>query len=49
MHFVDLEKALDRVPKNVMEWTMRKKGTPVLVRLIMSLHEEAKTRVGVHL
>ena len=27
MCFVDLEKALDRVPRKVLEWAMRKKGT----------------------
>ena len=37
MRFVDIEKALDRVPRKVLEWTMRKKGTPeVLVGSVMS-------------
>ena len=50
MCFVDLEKAFDRVPKKVSEWTMRKKGIPdVLVRAVMSLYEGAKTRVRVGL
>ena len=26
MYFVDLEKDLDRVPRKVLEWAMRKKG-----------------------
>ena len=46
MCFVDLEKAFDREPRKVLEWAMRKKGIPqVLVRLVMSLYEGAKTRV----
>ena len=28
MSFVDLEKALDKVPRNVLEWAMRKKEIP---------------------
>ena len=45
---MDLEKGFDRVPMNVLEWAMRKKGTPdVLVRSIMNLYEGAKTRVRV--
>ena len=46
--FVDLEKAFGRVPRKVLEWAMRMKGIPeVLVRLVMSLYEGAKTRVRV--
>ena len=45
---MDLEKAFDRVPKKVLEWTLRKKGiTDVLVRPVMSLYEAAKTMVRV--
>ena len=41
--FVDLDKALDRVPRKV---TMMKKGIPEdLARSVMSLHEGVKTRV----
>ena len=48
MCFVDLEKAFDRVPREVLEWAMRKKGIPeVLVKSEMSLYEGAKTRVRV--
>ena len=37
MCFVDTEKAVDRVPRKVMEWAMRKKGLPeVIVRAVMS-------------
>ena len=40
MCFVDLEKALDRILKKVLEWKMRKKEIPeVLLRSVMSLHE----------
>ena len=46
MHFVDLEKAFDRVPKKVLEWAMRKKEIPeVLVRSVMSQYKGAKTKV----
>ena len=48
MCFVDLEKALNRVPRKLLEWAMRKKGIPqVLVRSVMSLYDGAKTRVRV--
>ena len=48
MCFMDLEKAFDRVPRILLEWAMMKKGLPeVLARLVMSLCEEAKRRVGV--
>ena len=48
MCFVDLENTFVRVPRNVLEWAMRKKGIPeVLVRPVMSLYEGAKTRVRV--
>ena len=44
--FVDLEKAFDRVLRNVMDWAMRKKGIPdVLIRTLMSLYEGAKVRL----
>ena len=46
MRFVDVEKALDRVPRKVLEWAMGKKFISyVLVRSVMSLYEGAKTRV----
>ena len=48
MCFVDMEKAFDRVPKKVMEWAMRKKGlSEVMVRVVMSLYDGAKTKVRV--
>ena len=41
---VDIEKALDRMPKKVMEWAMREKGLPeVIVRAV--IHHGAKTKV----
>ena len=48
MLFEDLEKAFDRLPRKVMEWAMKKKGTPeALVRAVMSLYKGAKTKVEV--
>ena len=50
MCFGDLEKAFDRVLRRVMERAMRKKGLPeILVKAVMSLHEEAETKVRVGL
>ena len=50
MCFVDLEKAFDRVPRSVIEWALRKRLVPeVLVRAVMKLYEDAKTRVRVGL
>ena len=41
---MDLEKAFDIVPRNVLEWGMRKKAMPeVLCRSVISLYEGAKT------
>ena len=46
--FVDLEKAFDRVPRKVVEWSLRVKGVPeVIVKAVMSLYEGATTRVRV--
>ena len=46
--FVDIEKAIDRVPRKLMEWAMRKKGlSQVIVRAVMSLNHGAKTKVRV--
>ena len=48
MCFVDLEKAVDRVPRKVLEYAMRKKViAQVLIRSVMSLYEGAKTRFRV--
>ena len=46
MCFVDMEKAFDRVPRKVMEWTMRKRVlSEVIVRAVISRNDGAKTRV----
>ena len=46
--FVDLEKALDRFSRKVLEWALRKKGIPdVLVRSVMNVHEGSKTSARV--
>ena len=48
MSFVDVGIDFGRVPRNVLEWAIRKKGVPVvLVRSVMSLHEGVRMRVGV--
>ena len=48
MCFVDIEKAVDRVPRKMMEWEMRKKGLPEVIKgVVMSLYHGAKTKVGV--
>ena len=45
---MDLEKAVDRVSRKVLEWALRKKGIPyVLARSVMSLYWGANTRVNV--
>ena len=48
MCFVDMEKASDRVPRNMIKWAMRKKGLlELMVRAVISLCDGAKTRVRV--
>ena len=49
---LDLEEAIDRVPRKVVEWAMRKKDIPEsLVISVTSLYKGAKTKVkvGTHL
>jgi len=42
--FVDLEKAFDRVPREVIRWAMRKLGVEEwLVSAVMSMYTGAKT------
>ena len=46
--FVDLEKAFDRVPREVLWWSMRKLGVEEwVVRLVQSLYGNPKSRVRV--
>ena len=44
--FVDLEKAFDRVPREVIRFALRRKGVPkYLVNWVMSLYKGCKTAV----
>jgi len=44
--FVDLEKAFDRVPREVISWAMCKRGVEEwLVSAVMSMYSSAKTVV----
>ena len=46
--FVDLEKAFDRVPRDVIWWAMRKLGIDDwLVRLVQSMYKDVRSRVRV--
>ena len=48
MAFVDLEKAFDRVPRNVIWWAMRKLGIEEwLVKVVQSMYENVSSRVRV--
>ena len=48
MAFVDLEKAFDRVPRDVIWWSMRKLGIEEwLVRLVQSMYKDVRSRVRV--
>ena len=48
MAFVDLEKAFDRVPRNVIWWAMRKLGIDEwLVRLVQSMYTDVRSRIRV--
>ena len=48
MAFVDLEKAFDRVPRDVIWWAMRKLGIDEwLVRLVQSMYKDLRSRVRV--
>ena len=44
--FVDLEKAFDRVPRKVIEWSLRRQKVPErLVATVMSLYVESRSKV----
>ena len=46
MVFVDLEKAFDRVPRDLIWWSMRKKGIPEqYVAIIQDMYKDTQTRV----
>ena len=48
MAFIDLEKAFDRVPRDVIWWVMRKLGIDEwLVRLVQSMYKDVRSRVRV--
>ena len=48
MAFIDLEKAFDRVPRDVIWWAMRKLGIDKwLVRLVQSMYKDVRSRVRV--
>ena len=47
--FIELEKAFDRVPREVVWWAMRKLGVEEwLVRVVKSLYENARSQVRVN-
>ena len=44
--FVDLEKAFDRVPRDVVRWALRQLGVEEwLVQTVMAMYEKARTTV----
>ena len=48
MGFVDLEKTFDRVPRNVVDWALRKKGVlEVMIKAFMSLYKRVTTKIMV--
>ena len=48
MAFIDLEKAFERVPRDVIWWAMRKLGIDEwLVRLVQSMYKDVRSRVRV--
>ena len=43
---MDLEKAFDRVPREVIAWALRKKGIPEgMVQAVMALYVDSKSKV----
>ena len=46
MVFVEVEKAFDRVPRDLIWWALRNKNTPeAYVTIIEDMHKATKTRV----
>ena len=48
IYFVDLEKTFDWIPRNIIEWALRKRNIPEsLVQAVMKLYKGTKTRIQV--
>ena len=46
MVFVDLEKAFDRIPRDLIWWCLRKKGVPEeYVQIVEAMYRSSKTQV----
>ena len=46
MVFVDLEKAFDRIPRDLIWWCLRKKGVPEeYVKIVQDMYRSSKTQV----
>ena len=46
MVFVDLEKAFDRIPRDLIWWWLRKKGVPEeYVKIVQDMYRSSKTQV----
>ena len=46
MVFVDLEKAFDRIPRDLIWWCLRKKGVPEeYVQIVQDMYRSCKTQV----
>ena len=46
MVFVDLEKAFDRIPRDLIWWCLRKKGVPEeYVKIVQDMYRSCKTKV----